>query len=401
MADIGRSWRTRTDVDRADLATRWQLFAFSASEPLVVLLVVADASVHRNWAVVALLAFAVAHTVLCIALLTAAINRLHRGPSPRRWLLVTVLAGPFVAVGLSVAAFPGPGGGRVSTEAGAAMLTFAAGAIGAATPLLPVRVLPALVVVPATGLLAVQGLVQDLQHTLWAIYYVLVSTGAIITYATAVWFLGVMWELADSRDTQAQLAVAEERLRFSRDLHDVLGRNLALMAVNSELAAQLARRGDPLAVDHMLAVQQVAQDSVREVREVVSGYRAAALDVELAGAQSLLRATGIDVRLIGDGRDLPVAAQAALGWVVREAVTNIIRHSDPSRVTISLTSNASAVVLLISNDGVRAESADVGHGLVGLQERLATIDGVLTAESLPDKSFSLSVRLPLASEAVL
>ena len=219
------------------------------------------------------------------------------------------------------------------------MLTFGAAVAGTYTPLLPVRVLPALVVVPAIGLLLVQAAVDDVHHSLWAVYFVIVASSAIVTYASSVWFLGVLWELADSRDTQAQLAVAEERLRFSRDLHDVLGRNLALMAVNSELAAELARRQDPGAVEHMLAVQQVAQDSVRELREVVSGYRAAALDVELAGAQSLLRATGIDVRLSGDGRELAMAAQAALGWVVREATTNILRHSNPTRVTIELTTD--------------------------------------------------------------
>src|SRR5690606_30179659 len=108
-------------------------------------------------------------------------------------------------------------------------------------------------------------------------------------FRASVWMLGVMWELEGSRRTQAQLAVAEERLRFARDLHDVLGRNLSVMALKSALAAQLSRRGRPGAEAEMMAVRDIAQESLREVREVVHGYRAADLTSELAGARSVLR----------------------------------------------------------------------------------------------------------------
>ena len=189
-----------------------------------------------------LLVLSVAHAGVCLGLLRQSLNRLRRGSgfSPLLVLAVALLGAAGVAV--SVVAFPGPGQGKLSLEAGAAMLTFGAAVAGACTPLLPVRVLPALVVVPAIGLFLVQAAVDDVHHSLWAVYFVIVASSAIVTYASSVWFLGVLWELADSRDTQSRLAVAEERLRFSRDLHDVLGRNLALMAVNSELAA---RAGPP------------------------------------------------------------------------------------------------------------------------------------------------------------
>ena len=94
-----------------------------------------------------------------------------------------------------------------------------------------------------------------------------------------------MSELDRSRTAHARLSVAEERLRFARDLHDVLGRNLSLIAVQSELAAELARRGDQDAAGQMLQVRQVAHESLREMRAVVSGYRTADLGTELAGAQ--------------------------------------------------------------------------------------------------------------------
>ena len=101
------------------------------------------------------------------------------------------------------------------------------------------------------------------------------------TCAFSVWLLNAVYELDEARETRARLAVAEERLRFGRDLHDVMGRNLAVIALKSELAVQLARRGRPEAVDQMIEVQRIAQESQREVRDVVRGYREADLGVEL------------------------------------------------------------------------------------------------------------------------
>ena len=150
--------------------------------------------------------------------------------------------------------------------------------------------------------------------------------------------LRTMWELDRSRTAHARLSVAEERLRFARDLHDVLGRNLSLIAVQSELAAELARRGDQDAAGQMLQVRQVAHESLREMRAVVSGYRTADLGTELAGAQDVLRSAGMSCRVIGDAAGLPPDVQAALGWVVLEGTTNIIRHSDATACTIELTS---------------------------------------------------------------
>jgi two-component system, NarL family, sensor histidine kinase DesK len=199
-------------------------------------------------------------------------------------------------------------------------------------------------------------------------------------------------------------------LRFARDLHDVLGRNLALIAVNSELAAQLVRRGQDGAVERMLQVHQTAQQSMRELREVVGGYRNADLDAELAGARSVLRSAGISARVIGDGADLSPTTQAALGWVVREATTNIIRHSDPTTVKIELdvvqaAGAAPTAVLRIENDGIRrpgpgtGTGTSTGTGLVGLRERLTGLGGELTAEATAGGRFLLQARLPLTRQA--
>ena len=115
---------------------------------------------------------------------------------------------------------------------------------------------------------------------------------AVGTFRVSVWTLGIVCELDRSRQVQASLAVAEERLRFARDLHDVVGRTLSVVALKAELAAQLAKRGRAEAVEEMLEVRRVAQDSLAELRAVVGGYRSADLDVELACTITLRPSAG-------------------------------------------------------------------------------------------------------------
>jgi two-component system, NarL family, sensor histidine kinase DesK len=163
--------------------------------------------------------------------------------------------------------------------------------IVAVTPLLSLRALTALVLVSAaaaSGLTASVGRAGTGAHgqllIAASLLYAFFVGVVVVTCRGSAWTLRIMSELDRSRTVHARLAVAEERLRFARDLHDVLGRNLSLIAVRSELAAQLARRGDQDAAGQMLQVRQVAHESMREMRAVVSGYRTADLGAELAGA---------------------------------------------------------------------------------------------------------------------
>ncbi len=212
------------------------------------------------------------------------------------------------------------------------------------------------------------------------------------------WSVRLIEELARARATQARLAVAEERLRFGRDLHDVLGRNLAVVALKSELAAELARRGREEAVAQMEEVQRIAQESQREIRAVVRGYRTADLHAELAGARSVLEAAGIDCRIEnGPAARLPARTQVALGWVVREGTTNVLRHAQgASRCEVSVRATvAGSVALLMENDGADADPRPgTGSGLPGLCERLAEVDGTLATERRPDGIFRLTARIP-------
>ncbi|MFJ6434700.1 sensor histidine kinase [Streptomyces sp. NPDC091416] len=222
----------------------------------------------------------------------------------------------------------------------------------------------------------------------------------LISVRPSAWSLSVMWQAEDAREVQARLAVAEERLRFGRDLHDVMGRNLAVIALKSELAVELAQRGRPEALDQMVEVQRIARASQQEVRDVVRGYREADLTTELAGAQGVLQAAGITCAVTGsDGTGLPGPVQSALGWVVREAATNVLRHGDPGHCTIRLDVSADAVVLDVENDGAPVAAPEgTGSGLAGLRERLGALDGALTAGPAADGLFRLSARIPLARE---
>ncbi len=221
-----------------------------------------------------------------------------------------------------------------------------------------------------------------------------------VTARLSAWSLGVMSKLRDAQDVKTRLAVAEERLRFGRDMHDVLGRNLAVIALKSELAVELAQRGKPTAMDQMVEVQRIARASQQEVRDVVRGYREADLPTELLGAQGALRAAGIECAVHGDGGRLPAPVQSALGWAVREAATNVLRHGDPQRCDIRLETERDGIRLVVENDGVTPGTPGApggGSGLHGLRERLAAVGGSLEAGPTGDGLFQLTAAVPLPS----
>ncbi|WP_418063125.1 sensor histidine kinase [Pimelobacter simplex] len=214
----------------------------------------------------------------------------------------------------------------------------------------------------------------------------LLAAFCVFTVRASLWLLGVVTELDQARSAQAALAVAEERLRFSRDVHDVMGRRLSAIAVQAELAASLADRHDPRAAAQILAVRGVAHDALREARELARGYRPTDLHQELEGARSLLRSAGIDVRL--DVAEVPAPWQEPAAWIVREAVTNVLRHSAATQVAITFR----AEELSVTNDGVTASPpGGTGLGLDGLRERLAPLGATLTT-SADVPSFRLTAR---------
>lgn len=218
--------------------------------------------------------------------------------------------------------------------------------------------------------------------------------------------VGVAAELRAAREELAQLAVAQERLRFARDLHDLLGHSLSLIALKSDLLERLLVRGSGAQRMHQEVrdLQAISRSAMTEVREAVSGYRQPSLAEELGRAETMLDAAGIQSRITSGISQLPKHVEAILTWVVREGVTNVVRHSNATTCDITLTETDSFVKLEIVNDadGLAPAHAHIsgvgGSGLTGLRERMAASDGELRTEALSGGGFLLQATLPLGTE---
>ncbi|MEV7120331.1 sensor histidine kinase [Kitasatospora griseola] len=403
-----RRWQAVSKPQRIELYVRWSLYLVAVAQPLLALGSVAAAAERDELPVGfrLLMLGVLASGVLNIVMFrTGLAAYLGRRPHPYGWAALSAA----VSGGLAVAALLATPAVAPDAPAAAAapgvMTTMAVSCwITAASIALPTRraLLGGLALLAAVTVL---HLVRGAHPG--AVIGIALGTAIGATMAAAAarcsaWMAKVVWELDGAREAQARLAVAEERLRFSRDLHDVLGRNLATIALKSELAVQLARRGRPEAVDQMTEVQRIAQDSQREVREVVRGYRTVELHTELIGAASVLRAANVDCRTELAGTDaLPAEAQSVLGWVVREAATNVLRHSEAANCSFRLRVSGGTAVLEVENDGVPAvppaRTEGAGSGLRGLRERLAAHGGTLTAAGPGPGRFRVTAELPMAA----
>jgi two-component system sensor histidine kinase DesK len=184
-------------------------------------------------------------------------------------------------------------------------------------------------------------------------------------------------QLRAARDELAELAVTAERERIARDLHDVLGHSLTTITVKAGLARRLLEAGErPRAADEVADVERLGRQALSDVRATVAANRVASLPRELAGAAEALRAAGIAADLPHAVDDVPAERQEAFAYVVREGVTNIIRHSGASRCTVRLTPTSVEIV----DDGVGSPpGTPSGNGISGLTERLAAIGGWIDA----------------------
>jgi two-component system sensor histidine kinase DesK len=249
----------------------------------------------------------------------------------------------------------------------------------------------ALVVLPTVGL--VTALTMDeprLGHAAWMPALMVIAFGPAMLGMLHGWQVAA--RLDDARRLAGQLAVADERLRFAADLHDIQGHHLQVIALKSELAARLADADPAPAAAQMREVQQLAGDALRETRALVQGYRRTTLDAEIANASKVLAAAGVEVRADVDAdraASLPPAPRALLGLVVREATTNLLRHSRATRAAFVLVPDGAGARLVIDNDGVRpgagpAEAGD-GTGLASLAERLDAVGGRLSWDGDADR----------------
>ncbi|GAB3727209.1 sensor histidine kinase [Amycolatopsis oliviviridis] len=205
----------------------------------------------------------------------------------------------------------------------------------------------------------------------------------------------------------ATLAVAGERERLARDLHDILGHSLTTITVKAALARRILESGkdDPRALQEITDVENLTRSALSDIRATVSEYREVSLSAEVAGARAALRAAEIDADLPHAVDNVDPALQRTFGYVLREAVTNVLRHSGAKRVKVRL----GKTWLEIEDDGDGGEVA-AGNGLRGLTERLDEVGGTLTATApsgggwlvraeVPESAVRGGARAPLTEPA--
>ncbi|MGW4381159.1 sensor histidine kinase [Kitasatospora sp. NPDC004531] len=260
-------------------------------------------------------------------------------------------------------------------------------------------------VTATTGVFALIGLTTGAEHS------TLVGIGLPCLLAGFAMYgmqrlVATMRELREARTAVAHLAASEERLRLARDLHDLLGHSLSLIAIKSELAGRFMDAEKAAEARAQVAdIEQVARQSLTDVREAVSGFRRPTLPVELAAARTALAASRIeldaDPRLTDERPDLGTEEAGALAWALREAVTNVVRHGvGATRCAVHLDEtwedDGHYAVLEIVDNGPGPGKAPPGNGLCGLRERLEQVGGRLHAGPADrGKGFRLRALVPL------
>jgi two-component system sensor histidine kinase DesK len=223
---------------------------------------------------------------------------------------------------------------------------------------------------------------------------------AAVAATSALWLLigGLMRTneaLREARAELAEMAVAEERLRFARDLHDILGHDLSLIALKAELASKLLPARVDQAATEVEQIRDLTRSALEQVREAVGGYRRPTLSSELAGAKVALEAAGIELDVDASDETLEPEVASVLAWAVREGATNAIRHSGARHAAITLRAREGTTELEIADDGRAAPAHHGGgHGLTGLRERVQSVGGTVEAGAGPGGGFRVTVRVP-------
>jgi len=230
---------------------------------------------------------------------------------------------------------------------------------------------------------------------LWAFCYweaLLFLGGAGLYGATRL--VRLMDQLRDARADLAELAIGRERLRISRDLHDLLGQSLSAVSLKGDLAIGLLARNElPRAVGEIESLVTVARSALHDLRDIAHREPPIALSSEIERAVDLLASTGTETRVDIAADALPPAVDELFAWALREGVTNVLRHSAATTCAITIGRHDGTVRLEIVNDGAMPTSAS-GSGLSGLAARAAALSGAATARSLADGRFRLRVVVP-------
>lgn len=223
----------------------------------------------------------------------------------------------------------------------------------------------------AGAALLVTVIVPFLDHTFAEQWYL---TLVVLLVAVATGMVRLLDQSGDqARAAQAELALAAERDRVARDVHDVLGHSLTVVTVKAELAQRLIATDPDQAKAELDQIHSLSRTALAEIRATVAGLRVASLAEELAAADTALTGAGISSHLPEDLGDVDPRHRVLLGWVLREAVTNVVRHSNASTCTVTLGAHSLQVV----DDGC-GFSGKEGNGLRGIRERVADAGGTIT-----------------------
>lgn len=363
---------------RAILASVGVMWAGCLAVPVAALL--GETRPVRQWlGVVGVLLLAVAYTAVLYAAATPSVSERHRRLLALGFAAAAVLSIALVApvgpadrytwawIGGATAGFVPlllHGHRRWVAAAGTVVVAMAVGAVTGGSPL-------------------VHGLIAA-------------STGAAVvaTILLPVQLWNLLLRARAGREAQARLAVTEERLRFARDVHDLLGHRLAVIALKAELAARLSGVDPHRSAQEAAEVRNLAASALTEVREAVHGYRTVDLADQLRAVESVLRDAGIRCAVRHPEAELPVESATQLALALREGCTNVLRHSTAGWCTIDVSLDAEEVRMTIANDGAKAAVADrLSFGLRGAAERLAAVGGTLRTRRQGDV-FTLDIAVP-------
>ncbi|WP_200862799.1 sensor histidine kinase [Amycolatopsis orientalis] len=226
-----------------------------------------------------------------------------------------------------------------------------------------------------------------------------VAWGQVLTLVAVTAILGIVYALTftighlrAAREQIRRMAVDQERQRVARDLHDVLGHSLSTMTLKLGLTRRILETSDDTAaaLAEIRDLDDLCREALSDVRATVSDYRAVSLATEVAGARMALRAAGVHAELPAEADAAAPELQGVFGYVVREAVTNVLRHSDAQRCTVRIGRDW----LEVADDGTVPAEVVPGHGLTGLAERMAAVSGSLEHGRGPHGGFRVLARGP-------
>jgi two-component system sensor histidine kinase DesK len=228
---------------------------------------------------------------------------------------------------------------------------------------------------------------------MWAAFAGLLAMGCCLGNSAMVESRLKSEALLISHQEIRRLAAIAERERIGRDLHDLLGHTLSLIAIKSELASKLMARDREQAAREVTEVTGIARDALRQVRVAVTGMRAAALEAELSSSRALLEPSGVTLTVQRDLAELPPEIETALAMIVREATTNIQRHAEAGEARIEVRVRPGEAALTVSDDG-RGGITRHGTGLIGIGERVRLLGGTLQIDSPRGRGTVLRAHFP-------